>query len=128
MELKKQVCSLELAKKLKKLGAVQESLYFWVEAETKTKIIKPRIWRVEDVVGEQDFMKYDEYSAFTVAELGEILPFDDVTLEYSPMPEYYSDTKWVCITGEGCNQKIIAETEANARAKMLIYLKENKLI
>jgi hypothetical protein len=29
MELEKQVCNLELAQKLKKLGVKQESLFYW---------------------------------------------------------------------------------------------------
>ena len=31
MKIESQVCSLELAKKLKELGVKQESLYYWCE-------------------------------------------------------------------------------------------------
>lgn len=71
--------------------------------------------------------KYKEiYSAFTVAELGEILPIN--------LNSYKLDTgKWYCEAHE-CHgaetnwEYTEDETEANARAKMLIYLLENKLL
>jgi hypothetical protein len=73
MTLESQVCSLELAKKLKELGLKQNSYYFW-----KTY--------PDSVInnGEPYLVAYNsrymtskgriEGSAFTVAELGEMLP------------------------------------------------------
>lgn len=76
MQLEKQVCSLELAKKLCELGVKQESEVMWAIDES--------IGRKEPIVIEINFAehcnKYNntEYEtvacAFTVAELGEMLP------------------------------------------------------
>lgn len=123
MELKDQVCSLELAKKLKKLGVKQESLFFH---DDQGRII---YWGVEP--------KECMYSAFTVAELGEILPwrvqkenrFYVLECEKGGKPWYwvnyeYGETRDVdfdCWTEE-------SNTEADARAKMLIRLLENNLL
>jgi hypothetical protein len=38
MELEKQVCSLELAKRLKELGVEQQSYFVWVEANGHTEL------------------------------------------------------------------------------------------
>jgi hypothetical protein len=69
-------------------------------------------------------------SAFTVAELGEMLPSG-----YHSWIGNMENEKgeWICVEfsepefefGDNCQQ---ANTEANVRAKMLIYLIENKLI
>jgi hypothetical protein len=47
MKLNKQVCSLELSKKLKELGIKQVSLYkwCWIESEEMSPI-----WRVQQVL------------------------------------------------------------------------------
>ena len=140
-------CDLEYAKKLKELGVKQDSVWYWVKEKDNEVPFKngcelrlewgndfyPNykpathhdIWGVEDC---------GYYSAFTVAELGELLPADE---EYRPA--YYtkreSNGKWWMFSYEcdegGCAevcQDIYADTEANARAKMLIYLLEYKLI
>lgn len=64
----------------------------------------------------------EEYSAFTVAELGEILKEN----KHVWMP-YYCDQAlvlgWVYKFSDG--KTIEEKTEADARAKMLIYLIEN---
>lgn len=143
MKLEQQVCSLESAKRLKELGVKQESLYNWLEADDGARLMKnPTL----------DTYKYfDQYSAFTVAELGEMLPkrlkhhwkvgsmykfkkgtYVDLRISCNErtsewVVSYYGDTglndmKDIYFYGE------IAKTEAEARAKMLIYLLENKLI
>lgn len=110
MELEKQVCSLELAKKLKELGVKQESL-FW--------------WNISDgiVIGEQ-YRRPPSISAFTVAELGEMLPGNFNTIRRG-------DGSWLAYDGnaaDNVNHQEISDTEADARAKMLIYLLENNLL
>src|SRR5438874_1108848 len=79
MKLEQQVCSLELAKKLKELGAKQESLFYWVDLNFggARGELKPypmfyqqqRPWDKGDLYSEHWLA-----SAFTVAELGEMLP------------------------------------------------------
>jgi hypothetical protein len=61
MELEKQICSLELAKKLKELGVKQDSLFWWVNGRGRMEL-------------HDKHTDSDSVSAFTVAELGEMLP------------------------------------------------------
>lgn len=74
MKIEKQVCSLELAKKLKELGVEQESLFYWWGNREKTEIIiayRGDLWEWSIPIG----VKENGYcSAFTVAELGDMLP------------------------------------------------------
>lgn len=129
MKLEKQVCSLELAKRLKKLGVKQEkeAIFFWVKALYIDGRIEWQLWNKWEIEFEGD-MNLDEEQewcrAFTVAELGEMLPRYGV--------EYH---KTIDITGRwSCGQSapimiiIKDDKEADARARMLIYLIENKLI
>ncbi len=205
MELEKQVCSLESAKKLKELSVKQESLFYWnrvrylsgIDNPTKQEIKDKKLiaikshfkidegkdlwcyegWKIErnnreiphlweaGIVGAlnccgntkenisnalskelENSKKELSYSAFTVAELGEILPktfkaSKDITfpkeiqrkedvvewnlemrnggLEVVYIWYYHEAMDYLTIKGD---------TEAEARAKMLIYLLENKLI
>ena len=115
MKLKQQVCSLELAKQLKELGVKQESLFYWQEINSK----KPKLVQNRNTGNENSNDEAKWYSAFTVAELGEMLPVG----------------AWVIVKTDGAGFRftippnfIDEETEADARAKMLIYLLENKFI
>jgi hypothetical protein len=136
--LEKQVVSLDLARRLKELGVKQESLFFWA----KTKLGKNSEWgwqlrlAVEDgfkgFASPKDLTEItgknrdDAYSAFTVAELGEMLPWDIVISRNI-------DKQWhITFQANGLQEKdvysVMSEnTEADARAKMLIYLLENGL-
>ncbi len=119
MKLEQQVCSLDLAKHLKELGVKQESIYHWFISGTKEpSLVGHTQPATEWFDGEIGYI-----SAFSVAELGEMLGERE--------PAYFEDGEWKN-TGyydlpEG-RVKIVADTEADARAKMLIYLLENKLI
>jgi hypothetical protein len=71
-----------------------------------------------------------EASAFTVAELGEMLPDPTDESWYVAMKE---GSKWLCWENqrgfyEDKGQHVWSDTEADARAKMLIYLLENGLL
>lgn len=74
-------------------------------------------------------------TAFTVAELGKMLPWEigGKLLSHSKC----NDGSWITFYADNTIGMIIAEyriddqgahTEADARAKMLVYLLENKLI
>ena len=119
MELKKQVCSLELAKRLKELGVKKESLFWWDYFGSPEYPV--RLKRKEDM----DFGYIEKQcSAFTVAELGELLPE-----EYWSIKSTEPKGLWACIyLGLGIEHLTESTTEADARAKMLVYLLENKLI
>jgi len=75
MELKDQVTSLKLSKKLKELGCKQDSLFYWVDInnlneEKERNVINKSRWVVE--YGEPHERFYRFYSAFTSAELGDV--------------------------------------------------------
>jgi hypothetical protein len=131
MPLEKQVCSRELAKRLEELGVKQESLFWWGESKlTYTGGLTSQAQLNGGI------------SAFTVAELGEMLP-DEINIP-SKNGKPRSHNHWlrfgryrVSVNRFWCaypggntrtNLEERADTEADARAKMLIYLLENKLI
>lgn len=126
MNLEKQVCSLELAKELKGLGVAQRGLFFWWINNHGQASLSHGM----EITVHQSYVSY-EFTAFTVAELGEMLPFfvnkdhvwagqlmcvrhpHDWTVSYGTMKE-----AWI---------KESADTEADARAKMLIHLLKEKI-
>jgi hypothetical protein len=153
MELENQVCSLELAKKIKELGVKQESIFNWGCYEPLDRKARERggyRWRLsfglhtpEDcyALTEEVFL----YSAFTVAELGEVLPVklgrqSDYNLTCIQLHDRWNCGHYFAIyvhkgdydrrepRGMGWLFMETADTEADARAKMLIYLLENKLV
>ena len=119
MELKEQVVSLALAKQLKEIGVQQESLHIWQQTTGDE-------WYVNDS------LLFDwgseAYPAYTVAELGELLP----RCYISWATPQNGEAKWWCrrmeqhfVTHEE-TPTFMAATEADARAKMLIYLEGTK--
>ena len=133
MKIEDQVVSLELAKRLKELGVKQESYFVWEAPNTEWGWTD---WLIVPTTEQHDL---EHYSAFTVAELGELLPWridgKDITDKRRKIAyflEYEAGGMSVCYTHHLNVTKVlverIAETEADARAKMLIYLIENGLI
>jgi len=122
MKLKNQVCSLELSKQLEKLGVKQNSFWYWFNP------FKNQGWELVRYL-EWDFnMHHEFYRAYSVAELGEMLPEDyKITLMKDnreiTVGLWNLDKKW---GKERHCSNFEAKTEADARAKMLIYLIENK--
>ena len=120
MKLENQVCSLELAKKLKELGVKQEGLFKWhSKLDGKGNRVYTEIVYLPIKQMEQD------YSAFTVAELGEMLPnsIDKFVMVIMKMNKgtwvcgYYKDLKEMFYE---VGDKILV----TAMAKMLIWLIE----
>lgn len=131
MELEKQTVNLELAKKMEKLGFKQESLWWWSHEPNGTYCIRE---------GNLDLM-FEPISAYTVAELGEILPtiiklphrsgnfdYEIRTIKQIGIvcPSIFS--VYLYNIAGGCWHTEEDITEANCRAKMLIYLKEKGLL
>ncbi len=127
MKLENQVVSLELAQKMKELGFKQESFFVFVKnRQTAFPDIYPmRIFDAEYHNGKtQPAFHYDIIcSAYTVAELGEMLPENF----YESMGRTLKGG-WCVLLDKDEDTMLYADTEADARAKMLIYLVENKLI
>ena len=118
MNLEEQVCSLELAKELDRLGVKVPSHFYWNAKDENIDAF----WLTSN-----PYEGYSKYPAYSVAELGGMLPEDMVqTLKWKGL--------WYCESWKDVVDKInpicrkVDETEANARAKMLIYLITNKLM
>ncbi len=151
MKIESQVTNLELSRKLKELGVKQRSIFYWRYSETKdvedscdsTKKIKGAPWELWKgmtnlIQGrERDILNLDgghirinhrSVSAFTVAEHGEELPEDYFT--YRKKKLWYGTL--IDDKARNCANlfKVLNcdDTEANARAKMRIYLIENELL
>ncbi|SRR6266702_6047336 len=129
MKIGKQVTSLELSKKLKELGVKQESLFSWFyDEEDKDN------QGIAFDIQYSDASTYDEdkwiCSAFTVAELGELLPMGAKSFVSSHgrnVKKWVTEWSGIPLEWDRSEQKF-AHTEADARAKMLIYLIEHELV
>ena len=118
----------EQAKRLKELGVVQDGLVDWTDTSMGPMLLYRTGLPSSEIV----------YSAFTVAELGELLIINDDTHftignynehlgcwdQYLHMRTADEDGGFVLIP----EASLEADTEAEARADMLIYLLENKII
>lgn len=132
LPLEKQLCSLEPARKLAELGVPQESLFWW-----RLDIVDG-VWYASNWEG---LKEHAHYSAYTCAELGEMLPFkiDLKDLSYFLKLDKNAEGHGWDISYQYRQESIdsirvpegalfTADTEADARAKMLIYLIEQGLV
>lgn len=129
MKLEDQVCSFELSKKLKELRVKQESLYYWriPNEPRRAENAGAFLLRADQNVSETNW--FDYYSAFSVAELGNLVP-DSIkkgNSTYFLTIEKTSENWWVRYPGNK-DAAVKAESMAVALAKMLVYLLENKLL
>lgn len=136
LPLNQQVTSLALSKRLKELGVNQESLFYYQGTPIE---IGAGMGYVLHYGKQLHWQGVVFVSAFTVAELGEMLPWsievrkEKFFLSFGGKEnprnmEYYPEFEISYSDGEDCVYLERAPTEADARAKMLIYLLENKLI
>lgn len=137
MELTSQVVSLELAKKLKVLGVKQDGYFSWLYADVRSG----DVWYV-DLTDKEHMIETPDCSAFTVAELGEMLPewtgkFEEYFLQcyktictqnHAGYQIRYVETHYEPKYSENVLHSAMENTEADARAKMLIYLIEYGLL
>lgn len=135
MKLEEQVISLELAKKLKELRVKQESYFFYHCAGERCSIDKIR--RVIEGTHPEIVLfnkNNNSFSAFTVAELGEMLDTeltdqnenDSFTLQCTNAIDFWVvafGNDGITITPQFENAKL-----ADALAEILIYLLESNLI
>lgn len=130
MKIENQVCTLEQAKKLKELDVRPYSMWVWVppfpvfNSETRLVLIGEFQNALKSSILSEEAKKLvDSYPAFTVAELGVMLP------NYYESHKGAMDDTWYCVMLEGGDGEYFAieKTESEARADVLIYLLENNL-
>jgi hypothetical protein len=127
MTIENHVTSLKLSKRLHELGVRQKSLFCWITNQRTNK------WTV--VYGSNHSFDL-AYPAYLASELGEMLPqiINIKGISHKWLSAKYDRdemTVWEATlkTYQQENLKFFpADNEANARAKMMIYLLENDLI
>ena len=120
MKIENQVVTIEQAKKLKELGVTAEPLFWYViDIDPITPLDIIQKWQ------HSNFDQCEKYPAYTVAELGVMMPSETFTQRTGSEDSEYDNWEWVD-DGNG-NANGLYETEAAARASMLIYLLENHL-
>lgn len=146
MQLEDQVISLEYAKRLKELGVNQDSFFYFLNIDGEGKYY---IYNIEHFPEDSEH-DGEPISAFTGAELSEILPACIDTKKNEPFNYFWIDIKkrtpkniqyiinYYCDTHEIDNSifsrrrlnihSIYDNNLADAMSKMLIHLIENKLM
>jgi hypothetical protein len=142
MPLEKQVCALEYSKRLWELGVRQESYFYHIIGKRAgidkvlQHVIEPSSIKDSMLFNRRVLpgLEVEAYPAYTVAELGEMLPDEFIVNdeEVNLFCYFYLGPKRVAYGYEGKGKASFHEeqdsTEANARTKMLIHLLENNLI
>lgn len=142
MDIKNQVCTLAQAKRLKELGVCQESIFSYFKAPhhagiCNTDMSTRHVWILSGNPYDQEDIELT--AAFTVAELGVMLPdrflyngeqcFVDST-KYCNWKPWIAGvhTVWAHNKPVVAKKYIPAETEAEARAALLIHLLESSIL
>lgn len=151
MKLENQVVSLELSKKLKGLGVKQESCFYWNLRSYFNHKEKAYVSHHPPYVSDESEEEYNRLgsrntpiaSAFTAAELGEMLPgmfedkhYKDNRIVWILNLEKMDDGTWyLCYEPYTSNKRVhmaaiesLEKSEADCRAKMLIHLIEKGLV
>jgi hypothetical protein len=127
MKLEDQVCSLEYAQRLKELGVKQESLFYYSMCNHCAEEYKISLEETLELA--QGTTHENNYSAFTVAELGEMLP-DKLKIKIEKYSikknERYFNLVYYNFSINEFSIGIERDKEADARTEMLIYLIEKK--
>lgn len=111
MTIENHLTNFELSKRLKELKVPQKSFYCWQPVEDSTPKIWPRVFDLDEF---RKGLEDERPAAFLASELGNILQWEKLHIFGTP------DELLQYIDGK--------TNEVNARAKMLIYLIENKII
>ena len=140
MKLEDQCVGLPLAKRLKELGVKQEGLFYWKYSngslERKSGIKISTELKFGTTPKFQNAGTWLACSAFTVSELGEMLPtaiFDEEFLSFDKVssdPDGENFTGWFCGYSKIAvySKRESAPTIVDAAAKMLIHLIEKGLV
>jgi hypothetical protein len=133
MRIEEQVCSLELAKRLKELGVKQESAFWWEQVKLAGKNEWAKQYELAFNNRAKPYSDLHIVCAFTVAEFGDVMALHVASyqVEHDDVDANENWEHWCCIQYVPGNHSkylhvVFANTEANARAKMLVYLLESK--
>lgn len=134
MTLEQQVANIELSKRLREFGVKQESIFYWYETAKGGWVL---VNGYAPTSGER-------FSAFTTSELGEMFPYSILKdghqyVLHLPFPDGMKETSksggyldYSRLVDASYPTKLYwnswQDTEADARASMLVHLIENKLI
>jgi len=125
MTLEDQVVSRTLAKALRDAGVPQDSYFYWIDTSDGYRLTETENAHiVYQGMSRAWIDSPDTYAAFTVAELGELLP----RCYMSWSTPQTGEMRWWCRIDESHmvvhNERPIftAAKEADARAKMLLHL------
>lgn len=137
MKIEEQVCTLEQAKKLKKLKLSQDSYFQWKCNNVQNVVVEKTM---TDMIDRSLPTLNKNYAAFTVSELGVMLPIEVknayLNYRFDHMGDYHvqymidnkEEQDLVLVHNDFLVWKTSNISEAQARATMLIYLLENNLI
>lgn len=127
MKLEDQVCTISQGQHLQKLGLTATGRFMWRE----TGNVDP--YAPQECIDRYDKESYENIGicfAYTVAELGVMIAgainSDNMKTNDYPRCDHRNEYKWYLPNKFKVYQHF--DTEAQARAAMLIYLQENKLI
>lgn len=131
MEMSDQVCSVEQAKKLKEIGVKLKSIFYWsenIKPEPIEKIKLNNFWDGNHGLRE-DSEYFNFYPAYTVAELGVLLP----GYIYFQLESHFFSYSWVGCPRTysihvGSVMTFYGQSEAELRADCLIWLIENQFV
>ncbi len=127
MKLENQLCTLEQSTKLKELGITQKSIFYHHSNFTRPVFgeewttVTGKKYKKTQVCND----KYGSFSAFSIAELGQMLPSETGTQRTGSEDSQYSNWEWASEVNQ-IGMGLFA-TEVEARADMLIHFLEHKL-
>lgn len=124
MKLEPQVTNLELSKRLKELGVYEDSLFHWLGDE---------LFLSNELPLSPDKSNKGAWPAYTCGELGEMLPKGILVQKCHCVKDTHLWKCWKYSNRPGVifdleREDFSADSIANAMAKMLIYLLENKIM
>jgi hypothetical protein len=134
MKIEDQNVCLELSKEMKELGVNQDGIFGWYQYKGYDPYIEYKALERRDSAARTFIDGYSEDPTFlcsapTVAELGEMLPGRIKTTynswNYLHITKLENSSEWIIAYH---NEDIKGATEADARAKMWIFLKKGGLI
>lgn len=132
MTLEQLCVNLELSKKLKKAGFPQTSLFYWCIPEGGQDGDRFLSFSGGASFCNQDACSFnhDYISAYTASELGEMLPVTCHTTRFEQGYKYQCHYEIYNMDKEKFEylHHTADDTEANAKAKMLLYLKKEGLL